>query len=250
MDRIAACKCCGGPAPSFGRVDFHKSCESRRREVFPPSGILIEYHRCPSCRFLFTTDFDGFTADDLKRYIYNDDYIRVDPDYPEERPRINADNLSVLFPADRPRRTLDYGGGSGRLAELLRVRGFGEVRTYDPFVEAFAERPAGRFDLIVCTEVLEHATDPRRVLEDIAGLLDDPGMVLFTTLLQPPDLDSQGLGWWYVGPRNGHVSLFTAESLDRLAEPLGLHLASFNDSWHVLLRDRIPDFARRFVQPA
>ena len=247
VDRVTVCKCCGGPAHSFGQVDFHKSCESRRREVLGPCGILIEYHRCPCCNFLFTTDFDGFSTDDLKRYIYNDDYIQVDPDYHEERPRTNAETLLELFPTVRPRRTLDYGGGSGRLEGILRDCGFGEVRTYDPFVEEFAERPEGRFDLIVCTEVLEHATQPRRVVEDIASLLDDPGLVVVSTLLQPADIAYQGLNWWYVGPRNGHVSLYTPASLRSLVHPLGLRFGSFNESWHVLMRDAIPAFARHWI---
>jgi hypothetical protein len=56
----------------------------------------------------------------------------------------------------------------------------------------------------------------------------------------------QGLNWWYASPRNGHVSLYTAPSLQRLSQPLGLSLASFNEGFHLLLRGR-PAFARHFL---
>ena len=68
--------------------------------------------------FIFTTAFDEFTTDDFLRDIYNDDYGLVDPDYRDARPRENAKFLSMLFPANRPHRLLDYGGGNGVLAEL------------------------------------------------------------------------------------------------------------------------------------
>ncbi len=192
----ATCKCCGAMAYSYGFVDFHDNCESRRRKVLDPSGVLIRYFRCPSCHFVFSTDFDGFTHDDFRRHIYNDDYVLVDPDYREERPRSNAATLCNLFPGARPERVLDYGGGEGLLAELLGAAGFPRVETYDPFVPRFAARPTGRFDCIACFEVLEHATDPAGVFAEMSELLADPGLVLFSTLLQPADMAFQGLSWW------------------------------------------------------
>jgi 2-polyprenyl-6-hydroxyphenyl methylase/3-demethylubiquinone-9 3-methyltransferase len=78
-------------------------------------------------------------------------------------------------------------------------------------------------------------------------LLSSPGLVLFSTLLQPADMSFQGLRWWYASPRNGHVSLYTEASLRALAQPLGFELASFNESTHLLLQGR-PGFASRFLR--
>ena len=244
---LTPCKCCGALAYSYGFADFHKNCESRRRKVLEPSGVLTRYYRCPSCRFIFSTDFDGFTQDDFRRHIYNDAYLLVDPDYREKRPRENAATLCNLFPALKPERVLDYGGGEGLLAELLRSAGFSHVETYDPFVPRFAARPSGRFDCIACFEVLEHTTDPAGVFAEMSELLTAPGLILFSTLVQPADMDYQGLGWWYASPRNGHVSLYTDASLRALTRPLSLFLASFNESIHILLRGR-PGFARHFLE--
>lgn len=246
-DKFTQCKCCGAVAALYGVVDFHKNCEIYRRKVLDTAGVPIYYHRCPTCQFLFTTAFDHFTLEDFQRFIYNEDYLLVDPDYQESRPRSNAAWLCSLFPAIRPSRILDYGGGNGILADTLRAKGFPYAETYDPFVSGHSTRPADRFDCIVSFEVLEHATDPGHVIADMNELLTDSGIIVCSTLLQPADIDRQGLGWWYAGPRNGHVSLYSRTSLQTVVRPLGFMLGSFNDCMHVLYRG-VPDFARHFIK--
>ncbi len=69
---------------------------------------------------------------------------------------------------------LDYGAGKGRgylqkdlqLTDSLKVEsiqaywGVAEVRCYDPGYEPFSELPVGQFDGVICTDVLEHITEP------------------------------------------------------------------------------------------
>jgi SAM-dependent methyltransferase len=236
----AACKCCGATAFPYGVVDF--------RKVLDVSGVPIYYYRCPACRFLFTTAFDHFTTDDFLRHVYNEEYHLVDPDYREERSRANAALLTGLFSNPRPHRILDYGGGNGTLANRLRAAGFPRVETYDPFVPDYSDSPDGRFDCVVSFEVVEHSTDPERTFAEMGEFLADPGLIVFSTLLQPPDIDRHGLNWWYAGPRNGHVSLFSRESLRAIVEPLGFGFGSFNDNLHVLFRE-VPPFAKHFIVP-
>ena len=142
---------------------------------------------------------------------------------------------------------LDYGGGSGVLAETLRTVGFARVDTYDPFVPHFSTKPSDRFECVVCFEVVEHSTDPTSLFADINDTLDASGIILFSTLVQPADIDRQGLNWWYAAPRNAHVSLYTKTSLHKIGQRLGFHLGSFTESYHVFFRE-IPDFARHFIK--
>ena len=243
----ATCKCCGAMAYSYGFVDFHKNCESRRRKVLDPSGVLIRYHRCPSCHFVFTTDFDGFTHDDFRRHIYNDDYILVDPDYREERPRAQCGNPVQPVPrlAARAIARLRRGRGlAGRAAPRLRGS-----PTWRPTTRSFLGSPPGPPGGLIASPASRSSSTPptrHRVFAELNELLTDPGLVLFSTLLQPADMAFQGLSWWYASPRNGHVSLYTDASLRALAQPFGLDLASFNESTHVLLRGR-PGFASHFL---
>jgi len=230
----------------YGVVDLNKNCEVARQVVLPCCGIPVYYYRCANCKFLFTTFFDGFTPADFARVIYNDDYLLVDPDYVSARPGANAAMLQELFSASKPNRLLDFGGGNGTLARLLANKGFAHVDCYDPYIARYSQKPPHQYDCIVSFEVLEHLTDPIRALADLNDLLADPGLVLFSTLLQPDNIDQLGLTWWYAGPRNGHVSLYSRESLLRLAQRFGLKLASFNQNLHLLFRNP-PAWSRHFL---
>jgi 2-polyprenyl-6-hydroxyphenyl methylase/3-demethylubiquinone-9 3-methyltransferase len=243
------CKCCGAAAFRYGVVDFHKNCEIYRRNALAISGVPIYYHRCPRCRFLFTTALDHFTHEDFQKHIYNEQYPLIDPEYQEIRPRDNAAKVCGLFVDIKPERVLDYGGGSGLMGQLIRAGGFPHVDIYDPFVSHFSEKPVGRYDCVICFEVVEHATDPEHIFRNMSELLTDDGLILFSTLIQPADIDQQGLNWWYAAPRNAHVSLYTKQSLAMLVQPLGFNLGSFNESYHVLFRG-VPDFARHFIRTA
>ena len=76
------CKICGAPAPPYGTVDFNKSCDEPRAEKLPPLGIPVTFRRCAGCGFLFTECFDDWTDQQFKEFIYNDAYIKLDPDSP------------------------------------------------------------------------------------------------------------------------------------------------------------------------
>lgn len=238
------CKVCLMPSVPLGTVDFNKNCEEPRGKRLPDAGVAVVYHRCPSCGFVFTTAFDSWSEAEFQRRIYNDGYIEVDPDYPEIRPATNAELLAGLFAADKARlRVLDYGGGNGRLADDLRARGFAAAATFDPFTPRFASMPPGTFDIVTCFETIEHMPDPAGGITAIASCLKGEGLIVFSTLVQPPDFDAHGVRWWYVAPRNGHVSIHSRQSLALCWKRAGFALASFNDNLHVACR-RLPDFAR------
>jgi tetratricopeptide (TPR) repeat protein len=228
-----ACKLCGTASSAIGVVDFNRSCEDARQAPLPRSGRRVTYHRCPGCALVFTGDFDRWGSDEFRRHIYNDGYARVDPDYAVERPAGSAAFIASLFgEACRDMDVLDYGGGNGALAGLLcRDHGMRAV-SYDPFDPASQGMPTRRFPLVTCFEVLEHSPDPRATIRAIAGLVQDGGFVLFSTLVQPDDFDRQGMTWWYVAPRNGHVTLFSKQALAAAWAEAGFEIRSHTDNLH------------------
>jgi 2-polyprenyl-6-hydroxyphenyl methylase/3-demethylubiquinone-9 3-methyltransferase len=244
-----ACKICGGESRLFGLIDFNRSCEEARGHVLPLSGVAVYYRRCARCGLLYTDAMDDWPHEDFARHIYNDAYVQVDPDFETVRPDGNAAVIDLTFSAStRPASVLDYGGGNGRFAEALRAKGFANTATYDPFHPDHSRRPAGPFELVTCFETLEHMPDPKAGAADIASFLADDGVLVFSTLTQPADFAAQGMGWWYIGPRNGHVTLHSRASLSALWNPLGFKVASFNDNMHVAFRT-IPAFARHMFKP-
>ena len=238
------CKICAAPAPLFGVVDFSRSCEVSRGVEFPLVGIPVYYRQCGACGFLFTDGFDDWTDTDFRRHIYNSDYITVDPDYAEKRPAGFAQLVAQLFGANRGSlRILDYGGGNGRMGELLCAAGFHAVETYDPFTPRYANPPDNTFDLVTCFETLEHLPDPLGGIADIAARVAQPGLVLFSTLTQPQDFHRHKMNWWYIGPRNGHISIFTRLALALAWQRQGFFFGSINENCHIAFRE-LPEFAR------
>ncbi|MFP5248654.1 MAG: class I SAM-dependent methyltransferase [Acidobacteriota bacterium] len=235
------CKVCGAhDANLAGVVDFAKSCEDRNGLRLPVTGSPIYYRRCGQCGFLFTDAFDHWDREDFLGNIYNQDYGRVDPDYAGARAAANAAMVRQLFGGSviNPA-ALDYGGGDGSLARILGESGFAVAHTYDPFVPEHATPPARRYNLVTCFEVLEHTPTPMETAAAIASFLDDDSMILASTLLQPAG--GADTDWWYVAPRNGHVSLHTSHSLAHMWNSLGLSVGTLSDGFHVAFR-KTPSF--------
>jgi Flp pilus assembly protein TadD/SAM-dependent methyltransferase len=245
--KAAQCKVCGGTSPLFGVVDLNKSCAEAKGLKLPLAGCPVYYQRCRECGFCFTTAFDEWDFAAFRQHIYNEDYLLVDPDFVQVRPEGNARLVAEAFAAAKGAISLlDYGGGSGLLAKRLREQGF-SAETYDPFSE-FNQLPVRRFDLVTCFEVMEHVPDPRETLRTMAGLMEEGGVILFSTLVQPKEFEQMGLGWWYAGPRNGHVSLYTTGALARLFAEFGLKVASFSEGLHVAYA-KVPQFAQHLGLP-
>ncbi len=229
---IGPCKICGASAPLYLVVDFARNCEELRGYFLPLTGIPVYYGRCVDCGFLFTRFCDDWSAGDFGRHIYNDDYIKVDPDHHISRPARIAPLIPQLFPNALPTLSLlDWGGGSGAMIKALKDAGIGQVSAYDPFIPAIAARPAGRFNVITCFEVIEHVPDPKAFLADMLNFLDErDGMLIFSTSPQPDQAYIKSLQWFYLAPRNGHISLFTDSAMKRLCDSVGLEVRKiFND---------------------
>lgn len=240
----------------MGSVDFNKCCEEIMGTVLPRIGIAIRYNDCPGCGFMFTSDFDAWSQEDFRRHIYNDDYWIVDPDYVSLRPRTNERQLTnVLTPAVHAN-LLDYGGGNGLLAAKLRRHGFA-AETYDPFNPKFASKPSGKFAVVTCFETLEHVPDVKAAMRGLASLLAEGGIIIFSTLLRRSGSAEDGLDWWYVGPRNGHVSICTEDTLRRAWGEIGFQVGSANEYLHLawkagspLLTSKVRDFFKLVDAPA
>ena len=242
------CRICDNAATLYGVVDFHKCCAEQRGVRLPLSGIPIYYRRCASCGFLFTDAFDFWSADQFKANIYNNGYITVDPDFESVRPRSNANLVVNLLGKQRAElRVLDFGGGNDAFCSALRSSGFPVAVTYDPMSPDYARRPVGKFELVTCFETLEHMPDPAAGIALIDQCLEEPGLIIFSTLVQPTAFNSLGLSWWYVGPRNGHISIFRRQALELVWRRHGLRVASFNDNLHVAFRT-MPSFAAHLIR--
>jgi 2-polyprenyl-6-hydroxyphenyl methylase/3-demethylubiquinone-9 3-methyltransferase len=239
------CKCCNGQIEFFGTVDFAKTCEDRKGSVFRASGVAISYFQCRRCGFVFTDFCDAWSAARMADEIYNEEYVRADPEFIEIRPHHFSTFLTNLLGAQRHSISiLDYGGGRGTLAALLGAAGFVDCATFDPFFGQ-TPGPARQHDLVTAFEVVEHSRDPLKTFQDALSCMASSGALLFTTTLQPDLVDVR---WWYIAPRNGHVSIHTRLSLAKLALSCRAKHFSFDPNLHMFYRDRRSPIARTIVR--
>lgn len=228
------CPVCSSTSSLHDVVDFNKSCEEPKGKFLPKSGIPIYYALCESCGFLFAPEFSEWTEADFLSKIYNDNYVEIDPDYVEVRPASNFEFLQKYFGNVRHQvHHLDYGGGNGLLSNKLTHVGWNSC-SYDPFPQRNVDIASlGKFNFITAFEVFEHVPNPHVLLENISHLLDETGIVLFSTLANDGNIKQhQRLDWWYASPRNGHISLFSKKSLKVLGEKYGLNFVSMGPGLH------------------
>jgi SAM-dependent methyltransferase len=209
---------------------------------------LVGYTLCSNCGFCFAPQICAWPAETFERWIYNDTYVQVDPDYLGVRPQSNADVLVQLFPRTPVARHLDYGGGNGMLADILRGRGW-DSSSYDPFLQrGQANESLGRFDLITAFEVFEHVPDVNALMRDLEQLRTPTGIVLFSTLVSDEEIrPNKPIKWWYAAPRNGHISLYSRKSLGLLANRMSLNFRSFSNNFHTLFRT-VPAWAEHLIK--
>jgi SAM-dependent methyltransferase len=230
-------------------VDFNKSCEDKDGKVPHAAGIPITYALCAQCGFCHAPEIAAWSLEQFEDKIYNADYIAVDPDYVESRPKANAASLHAMFGASAAAiRHLDYGGGSGLLSASLRDMGW-DSSSYDPFVDrGTSPGQLGQYNLISSFEVFEHVPEPAKLMADLRALLAPGGVVVFSTLTSDGQIQpGQPLDWWYAAPRNGHISLFSRRSLAMLAQQSGFQFASFSPGFHVFLTT-VPAWASHLLQ--
>jgi hypothetical protein len=216
---VSRCKICLGAAELFDVVDFNKFCNHQPYN-FGLSGQPVYYLRCLECGFIFTRHCDNWSKETFAERIYNADYIKVDGEYADTRPKREAARFVASVPNAANLSVLDFGSGTGVFSRHAASLGVANIASYDPF--STPTKPAGEFDVATAIEVLEHTPDPLNTVSEILSFMKDDCVILFTTLLQPNDICEVRAKHWYIGPRNGHISIYNGRSLSRLGSRLGL----------------------------
>jgi glycosyltransferase involved in cell wall biosynthesis len=152
-------------------------------------------------------------------------------------PHSSHGRLLAWLSGRKPARVLDVGCSDGRFGALVRGQGHhvdgldvvkhpGIATRLDGFVEADLEQGLppglGRYDVVVAGDVLEHVTDPERLLGQLRDHLEPGGEILVSV---------PNFAHWYPRARvvtghfdydhrglldRGHVRFFTRRTFERL----------------------------------
>lgn len=215
------CPICSSEYTTSFKVPFSKNvlnipCEDNRE---------VEYVKCNFCNFIFCPEMSEWN---LGVEVYNDEYVHFDPEYTGARSKDSAMMMLSVFNSGKGIKHLDYGSGMGKLSTILNNKGWNST-SYDPYSHSI--KVEGKFNLITAFEVFEHSCDIDKTISDIKSMLDREGVILFSTLLADENTPQD---WYYLAPRNGHISLLSKKSLLLLAKKHSLFFGNLNDNVHVL----------------
>lgn len=83
---------------------------------------------------------------------------------------------------------LDYGCGQAKCWEEMKLKlnpHSKQVTLYDPYVDRYSVKPEGTFDLVICTDVMEHILE-EEVGKTLAELLNYTNKVLYLAIATYP----------------------------------------------------------------
>jgi hypothetical protein len=220
-------------------------CDSRREQLFELRVLgkyQATYGQCINCRFLSSDDpywlHESFASKLNDLDIGSVDRCLIVADFVESFIR-SANSKNGRF--------LDWGGGYGLLARLMRDRGLDfvshDVYTHPLFVEPNEGLESDTFELITMSEVALHLTDPVPIFTKI---LESTNTIIFTAVIAPHVIPKD---WWYLMPDTGqHVAIYHKETLETLASQLGVRITTDGRFFHVLHRKRLGIRSRLIIR--
>lgn len=201
-----------------------KICGSKTELVFDRQ-FEIDYFHCKKCDFLFM-DESCIVPPDKEKSLYcnhnnsfeNKGYVNMFREFIE----------TFIIHFDFGIKTaLDFGSGPGPvLAALLEEKGF-DVDIYDLYFSPERIFQNKTYDLITCTEVLEHLNQPLETLKLFQQHLNQNGILAVTTMFHP-GIGEEFQSWWYRRDRT-HICFYTPKTLRYISDVLGFEILMIGD---------------------
>lgn len=184
-----------------------------RRFETPRSGA---YYHCSVCDFIFASR-ELLLPPAEERDCYEEHNNSIDNEGYVKRFERFID-AAVLPYAKQKSEALDYGCGPGPVLQLLLQRRGFAVDIFDPYFAP--DIPSGKsYDLVTCTEVLEHAYEPHRMWKHLLSLLNPGGHIAIMTVFH---LGCENFAnWWYKNELT-HVCFYSLRTFAWLCDNLPL----------------------------
>jgi hypothetical protein len=170
------------------------------------------YYYCKECELIFMDESFYLSSEEEKlRYtkhnnsITDDGYVNMFLNFIDE----------AVKPFVKKGDALDFGCGPGPvLSKLLKENNF-ETDIYDPYFFPDRVYLGKKYDLIACTEVIEHTKNPLYVFNFFSNYLKTRGKLALMTLFHS-GVESF-VDWWY-RQDSTHICFFSLKTFQYLAE--------------------------------
>ena len=200
-------------------------CQNDTRELVHPSNGQV-FHECLNCHFI--SKDPAFYLDSEKEFeVYERHENSIeDPRYVAFFEKFL--NAAVLPFVSEGKKAFDFGSGPSPVLAQLLERDYGyNVAIYDLYYAPERTYPGQKFDLITTTEVVEHIPEPLDTFAELTTLMKEDSILAVMTLFHPKD-DSKLWGWHYIRDFT-HISFFTPEAMQIIADKVGLEVVYCDD---------------------
>lgn len=170
------------------------------------------YPRCNVCRLIFVPlEFHLSPADEKAEY----DKHENSPDdlgYRKFLGRLFEPMTAQILPESKG---LDFGSGPGPTLSVMFEEAGHDVSIYDPFYAPDETQLTRQYDFVTASEVVEHFRNPAEDLRRLWACVKPGGHLGIMTKLA---VDEASFAKWHYRNDATHVSFFSRESFDWLAE--------------------------------
>jgi SAM-dependent methyltransferase len=130
---------------------------------------------------------------------------------------------------------LDYGCGPGPvITHLLRKNGFKNIHLFDPYFYPQHKLLNKSYHFIICCEVIEHFSNPKKEFQLIKNLLKHEGKLYGKTELIPDEIKAGDFqNWWYKNDPT-HCFFYSRKTLSYLTSTFGFSKLEMEDKFFIL----------------
>lgn len=177
-----------------------------------------DYWQCQNCDLVFVAKEQQLDHEAEKAVYEQHENNPQDIGYRKFLSRMSQPVLERVAPASQG---LDFGCGPGPTLSLMFEEAGHSMAVYDPY---FANNPdvlSKKYDFITSTEVFEHLSSPKKVLEQLLTILKPGGWL---GLMTKRVIDQEAFSRWHYKNDPTHITFFSDRAFHWIAWHYGLTL--------------------------
>ncbi|MBG08366.1 MAG: hypothetical protein CME68_06380 [Halobacteriovoraceae bacterium] len=197
----------------------------------PESSLVLknkkrEFYLCSQCSLTFVpSSFHLSKIEEKDRYTKHNN-SSDDPIYKEFLMTLTTPLLKKAV-SGVSWKGLDFGSGSSDTLSLIMREEGHEFYSYDPFFKNDTSLLETKYDVITCSEAIEHFSNPKLEWEKLWSLLKPNGTLAVMTQFR--SFEKKFSDWWYIRDLT-HVSFFSKATFDWLADRDHLKSSRYGNS--------------------
>jgi hypothetical protein len=202
-----------------------------------------EYYLCPTCGFMFVGNPTW-----LEEAYKNSPINTTDTGYVLRNVYLSRKTLVLFyFLFGKDKTFLDYAGGYGMLARLMRDYGLNflndDIYVENLFAKGF-EYTNENIEAMTCFECFEHLSDPTKDIERMFSISPN---IFFSTVLLPEQVPPSE-DWEYYGLNHGqHVAFYSKKTLEYIAKKYNVNVYTDGKTLHLFTKKKLSTWWYKFL---